>query len=321
MGVGVDRRLEHVSSTCPFAPVNSVYGFFGGGGRAAILEAVIQGLGNGQNCVYVHGESGSGKTMLAAVLAERCQSTHNIIRYDREELTASSVLHQLMVDLCPGRIKAPAAADSGKRDSSLDELAREAVLTRLGREMPGGKPILLILDSAERMHASVKPLLDELSATARACGSNFQTVVFDTVDASTVRKYASSIESSSAADNHYWLRRLTLAEISEYVQHTMLLFDFNRRNVFSREMTYFIADRSGGVFAAINQLARSAFTIARLDGQDRPSMAHLLVAGLPAEEDVPVGPHFFVRHRKALFALLGSFVVVCSAVAVLLAVN
>ena len=96
----------------------------------------------------------------------------------------------------------------------------------------------------------------------------------------------------------------------------MLLFDFNRRDLFTREMAYFIADRSEGVFRSINTLARNAFTIANLEDADRLSMSHLLMAGLPPREEHSTESGFLARHKGQVIALMGSCVVASAAAAV-----
>ncbi len=322
MGVDLDRRYEHVSAEVPFAPVGSVFGFFGGGGRAAVLDAITLALGNDDACILVQGEPGSGKTTLSSVLGERCKATHNIIRYERDELSVAHVLHQLVVELCPRQVSAPdGKADSGSVDVRQIDAYKDAVISRLELKTPGGRPVLLLLDSRTRMRPPVRRLLDELTSVRRLGNRMFQVVVFEQVDTWS-RHTGQHAPEATRAVNHHRLRRLTLAEIGEYLHHNMLLFDFNRRHVFNREMAYFIADRSQGVFRSINTIARNAFTIARLEGLDRPSMSHLLLAGLPPAEDEPTpGPKFIVRNRKAVIALLGSSVVASAAALVLLALR
>jgi len=112
-------------------------------------------------------------------------------------------------------------------------------------------------------------------------------------------------KSSNPAEDHYWLRRLTLSEISDYLRHHMMLFDFNQRDVFTREMAYFIADRSDGVFRSINTLARNGFMVAGLEDAEHVSMSHLLTAGLPVEDNGVEAHGFVWRHRSLIVGLMG----------------
>jgi len=111
----------------------------------------------------------------------------------------------------------------------------------------------------------------------------------------------------------FWLRRLTLPEIAEFLYHQMLCFDFNRRTLFTREMAYFLAERSEGVFARINDLARQAMSFADLESGDtnRPMMAQVLMTGqFNAPEVSDANQNFLSKHRGALIAALGVSVVV-----------
>ena len=105
---------------------------------------------------------------------------------------------------------------------------------------------------------------------------------------------------------HYFLRRLNLAETTEYLNHHMLLFDFNKRDLFTREMAYFIADRSAGNCCAINNLARNAFLQAHVEGTEQVTMGHVLVAGMPEQREKRAS--FFSRHKRAV-SMTAAFVV------------
>jgi len=150
-------------------------------------------------------------------------------------------------------------------------------------------------------------ILERLSAPRADQKSSLHCVVLHTAE-SNAERYAANSETPYQSGNHFWLRRLSLAEINEYLRHHMMLFDFNRRDLFSREMAYFIADRSEGVFKSINSLARNAFTIANLEEADRVSMSHLLMAGLPNLNESTSDSPFLSRHRGAAV----SFVAMCA---------
>ena len=88
--------------------------------------------------------------------------------------------------------------------------------------------------------------------------------------------YASTHAYGQPSAPHYSLNRMNLAETTEYLNHHMLLFDFNKRDLFTREMAYFIADKSDGNCSMINTLARNAFLLAHLEGSEHITMGHLL---------------------------------------------
>ena len=48
--------------------------FYGGGDRGNIAESIIQSIRTNEPLTHVHGERGSGKTMLSLVISDRLKS-------------------------------------------------------------------------------------------------------------------------------------------------------------------------------------------------------------------------------------------------------
>jgi len=167
-----------------------------------------------------------------------------------------------------------------------------------------GKPYILFIDSKGALDEGALRVVERLG-NYQVDGRHIMNCVVFHNAARNVERYAAVSDMPFRAHNHFWLRRLTLCEINEYLRHHMMLFDFNRRDLFSREMAYFIADRSEGVFKSINTLARNAFTIANLEEADKLSMSHLLMAGLPVPDEQAFTGGFLARHRRATVAFVG----------------
>ncbi|MBX2838103.1 MAG: hypothetical protein KTR35_14695 [Gammaproteobacteria bacterium] len=311
--VGADRKQYYSATHGPFHNANNIFLFFGGGDRGQLIDGTIRSLSDGQVSITIAGEKGSGKTMMSLVVAERLQHRYNIIRYDHSHLSLESVIRHLLIEICSG----DAAIISLKEASrGASEEVMEAAITRLRAALlgplPGDKPFLLIIDSSQRLEHRARLVLEELASLETYGQPVFQFVLFEPSD-----DRAPTQPLSASAPEHF-LRRLTLAEISEYLHHHMLLFDFNRRYLFTREMAYFIADRSDGVFRTINNLARNAFMIASLEDADRLSMSHLMMAGLPAKPESPVKRSFLVRHRRGVVMVFGFGIVASMAAAIAL---
>ena len=307
--VGLERRQYYWSTPGPFNQAGNIFLFFGGGDRGRTLEALVGSLGTGVPLLHVHGERGSGKTLLGLVLADRLAERYNIIRVEHRTLSVGGLLQQLGIELCPSMT---GPVGSMRRSSEMTPaalaVARVAVASQLVTGTPGNRPVLLLIDSPDAIDAPVRALLDELSALCRDGQRMLQVVLFERAEPDAAR----SVPARSANDPgtaHHWLGRLTLAETGEYLRHQMTLFDYNRRDAFSHEMAYFIADRSEGVLRSINTIARNAFVIAGLENERVPRMSHLLLAGLPPRGDTDPRPPFVRRHRRAVFALFASSVV------------
>ena len=312
-----DRRHHYSSSQGPFYNANNIYLFFGGGDRGAMVDSITHDIRVGKRLTRVEGEPGSGKTMMSLVLADRMKRHYNIIRYDLAEASRALLLRQLLIELCPTDAT---LLDDTKFDRAPSDvqLARAQIVVerQLRSSLQAGKPYVLMVDARARLGSEVIELLTRLSSLEYLGIPAMHVIIFEPGEKLVGH---SSLNSRNLQDNEpYQLRRLSLNEVVEFLRHHMMLFDFNRRDQFTRDMAYFIADRSGGVFRSINTIARNAFLIASIESAEQVSMSHLLMAGLPPREKSSTKSGFFMRHRRVLFALFGSCVVACVASLVLL---
>ena len=292
--------------------------FYGGGDRGKIVESIIRGIRTDEPVLFVHGERGSGKTLLSLVLSDRLKNRYNTIRYDVPEVSESLLLRHLLIELCPRKAdlisaeQAQLGASTESTNTAVIALVNQLCNSSTHRI---AKPFVLLLDSNAHVDEKTRRIIEQLVSVRVAGHAIFHCVIFQRADAEE-SKAARFSQATPAPTNQYWLRRLTLAEINEYLQHHMLLFDFNQRDLFSREMAYFMADRSEGVFRGINKLARDAFTIANLESAEKVSMSHLLMAGLPQKPEASGESGFVVRHRAEVVALMGLCVVASAAAVV-----
>lgn len=351
--LGKLREPYHAASVGPFQPHADPLLFYGGADRGEIVETMLRSVRDGDPVLHVHGERGSGRTMLSLVLASRLAERHRVLRQDRAPLTPATLLHSLMVELCPQHADlVPVDSEGEVLDAEALDVARRSLVAALEERSVDARPIVLLVDANADCDAETLALAESLAAVRAgradpSCGPvpglgagtvtspraeplgspaperrrrrpAVQIVLFHRIDARASRGIAAS-RGVNRPDNHYWLRRLSLAETGDYLHHHMLLFDYNRRHLFTREMAYFVADRSEGVFRGIDTIARNAFMIAGLENAEKPTMSHLLLAGLPPRERAPVRRSFLARHRGAVIALLGSSVVASALGVVLLA--
>jgi len=321
--VSAEKKHYYSSSQGPFHNANNILMFFGGGGRSEIIETITRSLRVGDSMITVCGERGSGKTMMSLVLADRLKHRYNIIRYDLPHISAAMMLRHLLIEIAPQQAEliSPEQASEGASDELISQ-GLSGLVAALRGASPGDKPYLLTVDTQADLDTQSLQLLSDLVQSQSVENSRIHVVLFRRTEADEqhgkVTRQIAGDKSSNPAEDHYWLRRLTLIEISEYLRHHMMLFDFNQRDVFTREMAYFIADRSDGVFRSINTLARNAFMVAGLEDAEHVSMSHVLTAGLPIENH-GIEPHGFVwRHRTAIIGLMGFGVLAGLALAIAL---
>jgi len=288
----------------------SSYLFYGGADRSLILNAVTQRLRKFQEPVIVSGEPGSGKTMMSLVLAHRLQQNFKVIQFDHKRCDFDRLLRQLLIELTPDlthvgtgdTIVSNKSVNPYEHDQDEHMLVNR-LMSRLQVAEPQETPVLLIVDARE-IEPDALNLIRQLTAVVNAHGHPVSAVIFlpDTAVAPVGRRGmdSSGVEVSSS------LNRLNLAETTDYLNHHMLLFDFNKRDLFTREMAYFIADRSTGNCCAINNLARNAFLQAHVEGAEQVTMGHVLVAGMPERREKRAG--FFSRHKRAVSMALAFIV-------------
>jgi len=302
----------------PFSVAQNIFLFYGGGDRGEIVDALVRSItGRDSQLMNVYGEPGSGKTIMSLVLADRMKHRRNVIRYDHEQISTAKLLHHLLIEISPNDANSVARASAPDSTSARStDLALQRLWHALQSPQPRDKPFLLIIDSKGTLDDPTRVLLKQLAALRYQGRSSIQVVMFEGESA---QRPVSLLERPGF---EFWLRRLTLAEIGDYLYHQMLCFDFNRRELFRRDMAYFIAERSEGVVSRINELARHAMMFADLDAEqpDRAMMSRMLMSDDTfAEDDSENHQKFLRKHRGALIALLGFGVVasIASGVALL----
>lgn len=301
----------------PFNRAQNIFLFFGGGDRAQIVDSLTRSIGSHDNqLLTVHGESGSGKTMTSLVLADRMKHRRNVIRYDHESIGIAALLRHLLIEIAPRHadiVVTPNASEAPCEPST--DLALQKLWQALQSPLPNNKPFLLIIDSDGALDGPAQALLSQLAALRYQGRSTIQIVLFER---SSENRPMINLERPGY---EYWLRRLTLPEIGEFLYHQMLCFDFNQRSLFTRELAYLIAERSEGVVGRINDMARHAMLFADLGSTDshRAMMSHMLATGKSSyDTQTKVKKKFFSQHRGALIAALGVSVVMAIAAGIAL---
>ena len=316
--ISSDRIRPDAIKQGPFSRAHNIYLFFGGGDRGQIVDSLTRAIGNrNSELMTVRGEPGSGKTMMSLVLADRMKHRRNIIRFDHDATSTAALLRHLLIEISPRHADTVATPNLSEPPSAPStDLALQRLWQALQSPLPNDKPFLLIIDSDTGLDDAGRALLHRLAELRYQQRSSIQIVLFER---DSVNRRVEALERPGY---EFWLRRLTLPEIGEFLYHQMLCFDFNQRSLFTRDMAYFITERSEGVFSQIKDLARQAMMFADIDGHkgDRSMMSQMLMSREPLYTDEPeTSKKFLSKHRGALIALFGLSVVASIAAGVVLA--
>ncbi len=306
--INIGRPQFASALQAPFYNANNIFMFYGGGNRGQITENVIQAVRGREPVVHVHGEPGSGKTMMALVISDRIKRQFHTLRYDTPRITAAKLMRQLLTELTPQHselISVEQAQDGA--DWSVIETAIGRFKKALS-QTTFSKPYVVFIDSNDSLDADSVRLIEQLSCVEADSNVVIHCIVFHRTE-SDVEHYASVSDAPQQATNHYWLQRLTYGEISDYLRHHMMLFDFSRRDLFTQEMAFLIAERSGGVFRSVNTLARNTFALVDLEDKDTLSMPPLpnekmskVMMAQDCSSKSRVSPQ---GHHAALYTFLG----------------
>jgi len=100
--VSSDRIRPNATAQGPFSRAQNIYLFFGGGDRGQIVDALSRSVtSRDSQLLTVHGEPGSGKTLMSLVLADRLKHRRNVIRYDHESISPAALLRHLLIEISP----------------------------------------------------------------------------------------------------------------------------------------------------------------------------------------------------------------------------
>ena len=284
---------SYLSPRGPFQKSHNLLHFYGGAGRGELLERLILHIRNSDETFWVRGVSGSGKTLLSLVLASRANRKFHVVRCDQHKLSANSLLLHLLDEMNPAHTINQVARDSVDHERA-SPFTTSPVLNDLqlavDQYSSDHRPYLVIIDHPGQLSADTRILIGRLNKICRQGFPVFRVVVFETLSADDSRlQPALELET---LPNVAYLQRFSLVEVQQYLEHHMMLFDYSQRHMFTREMAYFIADRSDGLVREISTLARNAFTLAGIQNEYRISMSHLLMAGLPGKPEP--------KHSRAL---------------------
>jgi len=307
--ISSDRIRPDAIKHGPFSRAHNLYLFFGGGDRGHIVDALTRAIGNRDSeLLSVRGEPGSGKTMMSLVLADRMKHRRNVIRFDHDTTSTAALLRHLLIEISPRHADTVATPSLSEVQSAPStDLALQRLWQALQSPLPNDKPFLLIIDSDSSLDDAGHALLKRLAELRYQGRSTIQIVLFER-DTATRSSF-----NAERPGYEFYLRRLTLPEIGEFLYHQMLCFDFNQRGLFTRDMAYFITERSEGLFSQIKELARQAMMFSDIDGPngEHPMMSQMLMTRPSMNDEVSdSGQNFLSKHRGALIVLLGLSVVV-----------
>lgn len=244
------RHFSLTSAPFPVTPDSDAY--YTGGTRRATVDAVLHVLRNERGIVKIVGEAGTGKTTLCRHLGRALGKSFRVLYTCDPSLAGDQVWYAL----------ADALRLEVSRDDPDDAAAR--VRRRLGQLADAGRQVVLLIDEA---HAMPPETLEQVRLLAqRDVGpETFRIVLLgpEELDHNLALPGMDALRTRIA--HSVRLKRLTLADVQEYLNFKMRACGWQGEPVFAGSGVRAIAKLAGGVPRRINVLADKALLSAAMD--------------------------------------------------------
>lgn len=238
----------------PFRITPDITLFFPGGGRGAVLEALIYAITTGEGVIKVVSEVGSGKTMLCRVLAKHLPESVEIVYLANPGVEASEILHAIAFEL-----KLP--VDAAARQFNLLQQINDYLL----RQHAAARRVVIFVEEAQNMPLAT---LEEIRMLANLeTGSNklLQIVLFGQPELDE-KLAAHAIRPLRERITHgFKLQPLTDSEINEYLHFRLSHAGCPDPRLFTPEAVRIIARASRGLLRRINIMADKALLAAYIE--------------------------------------------------------
>ncbi|MFM1991518.1 MAG: hypothetical protein RJA99_4475 [Pseudomonadota bacterium] len=244
------RHFSLTSAPFPVTPDSDAY--YTGGTRRATVDAVLHVLRSERGIVKIVGEAGTGKTTLCRHLGRALGRSFRVLYTCDPSLAGDQVWYAL----------ADALRLEVSRDDPDDAAAR--VRRRLGQLSDAGRQVVLLIDEA---HAMPPETLEQIRLLAqRDVGpETFRIVLLgpEELDHNLALPGMDALRTRIA--HSLRLKRLTLADVQEYLNFKMRACGWQGEPVFAGSGVRAIAKLAGGVPRRINVLADKALLSAAMD--------------------------------------------------------
>lgn len=235
----------------PFRITPDTQLFYSGGCRGAVLDALHYAVLSGEGITKVVGEVGSGKTMLARMLAKRLPKSVELVYLDNPNLPPENVLYAIAQEM---KLRLKAGADR------LYVLRR--IQQRLLKKHAENKQVVVFVEEAQSAPLDTLEELRLLSNLETERHKLLQIVLFgqpeldEHIAAPHVRQIKERIT------NSFYLTPLKRREIHDYLLFRLRSSGYRDEDIFSSAAIGLLASGSKGLMRRINILADKAMLAA-----------------------------------------------------------
>ncbi len=246
--------------------------FFRGGERGAVLDTLVMAIQDGEACIKVVGDAGSGKSMLCHMLTQRLPENAQAVSLPRPEVEPHDLVHTIA-----SALNLPAT----KTNERLEVLQR--LHDHLRAQQAAGRPVVVLVDDAQNVPVAT---LEELRLLSRSDASHrqlLQIVLFGRPELDANLAKSGIRQLSHCITHNFVLGPLASDEVRDYLLFRLYAAGLRRPDLFTAAALSRIGRVTGGMPGPINVIAYKALLAADAEGAKSIDLPHVRVAEADAE--------------------------------------
>ena len=248
----------------PFRITPDTQLFYSGGRRGAVLDALQYAVLSGEGITKVVGEVGSGKTMLARMLAQRLPKSVELVYLANPNLPPEKVLQAIAQEM---RLRLKAGADR------LYVLQR--IQQRLLKKHAENKQVVVFVEEAQSAPLETLEELRLLSNLETEHHKLLQIVLFGQPELDEHLAVPHVRQIKERITNSFYLTALKKREIHDYLLYRLRISGYRDEDIFSANALRLLAYSSKGLMRRINILADKAMLAAYSNNTKCISAKHI----------------------------------------------
>jgi len=287
-----DNRTEY-----SFQDGTVLENFYGGAGRAELLERVKSGIDSGAPLLVLSGGEGSGKTMLCRMIEKDCPASLVTVFFPDTVESFEDVVRIIAAGLG----LASSSADEGKGiDATIKRIIDLLLQKSLG--------LLVIFDEAEDIYLATLERVRKMLDRVTAAGARMQILFSGRKTFLENCEQLSICDFRNTEDLHFDVEPLTEQETAEYLRMCLERFpNSDKGKVFNDEVVRNIHGLAKGNFRKIQLLAAESL---RSRGDDTSFM--VLLDSVKGEVEDEIQPMKKTRVGRTLSSLWWAAGVLCA---------
>jgi MSHA biogenesis protein MshM len=256
----------------PFKITPNTDVFYTGGGRGAVLDALIYAIQNGEGIIKVVGEVGSGKTMLCRMLQTMLPKHIESIYLANPSVAPEDVLHAIAFEL---RFRLPKNSDRLK----VMQMLQNHLLERHA----AGKQVVIFIEEAQGMALETLEQIRLLSNLETNHDKLLQIVLFgqpeldENLNQTNIRQLRERITHS------FTLAPFRSEEIGDYLIFRLRAAGYFGPHLFTPKAIKKLSEAAEGLVRRVNILADKALLAAFADNVYQVTPKHIKTAIMDSE--------------------------------------